>query len=84
MIPKRFEPVLFGFFLSGLMSLVVAGLSTLKTSGPVAGFAGLWLGAWLTAWPVAFPVVLLLAPLTRRLVLLLIKKDEPASPARMK
>jgi hypothetical protein len=30
MIPERFAPVLFGFILSGLMSFVVSGISTLK------------------------------------------------------
>lgn len=67
-IPSRFEPMLFGFVLSGLMSCLVSGISTLRTMGLVAGFADLWVGAWLTAWLVAFPVVLLAAPVTRKIV----------------
>ena len=68
MFPRRFEPVLFGFVLSSLMSLLVSGISTLMSVGAVSGFLQLWLRAWLTAWPVAFPVVLIVAPMARRLV----------------
>lgn len=68
MIPAKFAPVLFGFILSGLMSLVVSGISTAANIGLVADFAAWWARAWLTAWLFAFPVVLLVAPLARRLV----------------
>lgn len=68
MFPRRLEPVLFGFVLSGLMSLLVSGISTLMAAGPLPAFPRMWLGAWLTAWPVAFPVVLFVAPVARRLV----------------
>jgi Protein of unknown function (DUF2798) len=68
MIPARYAPFVFGFILSGLMSLVVSGIATLRVTGPVAGFPGLWLGAWLTAWLFAYPVVLVAAPLARGIV----------------
>lgn len=68
MIPRRFEPFVFGFILSGLMSFVVSGIATLRLTGLVAGFPGLWFGAWLTAWVFAFPVVLFVAPVARRIV----------------
>ncbi len=68
MIPQRFAPVLFGFILSGLMSLIVAGIATWRALGLVDDFVGLWLIAWVNAWLVAFPAVLIVAPITRRLV----------------
>jgi Protein of unknown function (DUF2798) len=68
MIPRRFAPFLFGFFLSGLMSLVVSGIATAKTAGLAPGFMAVWISSWLTAWLFAFPVVLIAAPLTRRVV----------------
>lgn len=68
MIPPRFEPVAFGFLLSGMMSLIVSGISTLRAAGPVENFASLWMGAWLASWAVAFPVVLIVAPAARRIV----------------
>ncbi|WP_341919861.1 DUF2798 domain-containing protein [Polaromonas sp. YR568] len=68
MIPRKFEPLLFGFFLSGLMSLLVAGIATLRAAGVGSGFVSLWLTSWLTAWLFAFPAVLVVSPLARRLV----------------
>jgi len=68
MISARFEPLIFGFVLSGLMSFVVSGIATVRVTGLVPGFPGLWLGAWLTAWVFAFPVVLFVAPVARRIV----------------
>jgi hypothetical protein len=68
MIPKKFGPFLFGFILSGLMSLVVSGIATVKMAGFGSALPGLWLASWLTSWLVAFPVVLIIAPITRRVV----------------
>ena len=74
MLPKKSAPALFGLILSGLMSLLVSGISTYRAVGFVDGYAGLWLGAWLAAWLVAFPVVLVAAPLARRTVALLVEE----------
>ena len=68
MLPARYAPALFGLILSGLMSLLVSAISNLRAAGPEADFLSLWIGGWLTAWLVAFPVVLLVAPVTRRIV----------------
>ncbi|QXM24584.1 DUF2798 domain-containing protein [Elioraea tepida] len=67
-LPARYGPVLFGFLLSGLMSLVVSGIATLKALGPVREMPGAWIGAWAIAWTIAFPTVLVVAPLVRRIV----------------
>lgn len=67
MASKR-EAWLFSLILSGLMSAVVAGISTWRMLGIPENFPTLWLGSWLNAWLVAFPCVLVMAPLTRRLV----------------
>jgi len=68
MLPARFAPALFGLILSGLMSLVVFGISTIRASGPGADLLKVWMGAWLMAWLIALPLVLLVAPITRRIV----------------
>ena len=73
MIPARFAPVLFGLILSGLMSLLVSGIATWRAVGLPADFVALWLSAWLNAWAVAFPAVLVVAPVTRRLVARLVR-----------
>lgn len=71
-LPRQWAPTLFGFILSGLMSLLVSGIATARAVGFVpalpATWASAWLSSWLSSWLVAFPVVLILAPRTRRLV----------------
>jgi len=74
MIPKQYGPALFGLILSGLMSLLVSGLSTLRAVGLGPDLAGLWAGSWLTAWCIAFPAVLLVAPLAQKAVGRLVAK----------
>jgi hypothetical protein len=74
MLPVRYAPALFGLILSGLMSLLVSAISTLRAIGPGADWLPLWMSAWLTAWLIAFPVVLVVAPLTRRIVQRLVRQ----------
>lgn len=68
MIPKKFEPIVFGFLLSGMMSFVVSGIATLRAVGLIEGFVPVWLSAWVPSWGVAFPTVLVVAPIARRFV----------------
>lgn len=75
MLPKRFVPLLFSLILSGLMSLLVSGISTYRVAGLVPGFPGLWCGAWLMAWLFAFPAVLLVTPVARSLVEWLVRAE---------
>ncbi len=67
-LPIGLAPVLFGALLSGLMSLVVSGISTLRALGPSPAFVSGWMSAWLMSWAVAFPTVLVVAPMVRRIV----------------
>lgn len=78
MIPARYAQILFAFILSGVMSLLVSGISTWLTTGFTAQLPSAWIGSWLPSWMIAFPAVLVLAPLTRRLVTRLTRE----SPAR--
>ena len=73
MIPARHAPILFGFILSGLMSCIVSGLSTLRALG-LEEFLGNWMGNWAISWAVAFPVVLVMAPIARRIVARLVRQ----------
>jgi hypothetical protein len=74
-IPRRFAPALFGLIVSGLMSFVVSGISTFRSTGLPQGYLATWIGAWLTAWLFAFPVVLLVGPTARRLVRRLVDSE---------
>ncbi|HHY50420.1 MAG TPA: DUF2798 domain-containing protein [Alphaproteobacteria bacterium] len=78
-MPARYAPILFGFILSALMSLLVSGIATFRNAGLGEGFILTWIQAWLPSWLIAFPVVLVVAPITRRLVGLLVKTPLPAS-----
>lgn len=68
MIPVRFAPLLFSAILSGAMSLIVSGISTLRVLGFEPAFAEAWLTSWAIAWAIAFPTVAVIAPITRKLV----------------
>lgn len=68
MIPARFAPYLFGLILSGMMSCIVSGIATVRAMGLTAGLLPVWMTSWLFSWAVAFPTVLVVAPLTRRIV----------------
>jgi len=68
MLPAKFAPILFSFILSIMMSCVVSGIATYNVLGLLDGFFNFWMMAWLKSWLVAFPSILVVAPLTRRLV----------------
>jgi len=57
------------------MSFIITGIATFRTIGPEIPFMATWLKTWMSAWIVAFPTVMILAPLTRRLVAKLVKTD---------
>lgn len=68
MIPQKYAHVAFALVLSGLMSFLVSGISTLRALGLSDGFIWLWMTAWLPSWGFAFPAVLVVAPIARRIV----------------
>ncbi len=82
-INARYTNVVYGFLLSGIMTLIVSAVSTVRNLGWDDATVGKWLAAYATAWPVTFPTVLVVAPIVRRLVLHLIAppaaQPQPAS-----
>ena len=73
-LPKRSEPVAFGFLLTCLMTFFVAGISTWLAIGVEAeAFVSIWFKSWMTSWAVAFPVILFVGPLVRRILKTIIK-----------
>ncbi|MBW4935831.1 DUF2798 domain-containing protein [Marinobacter sp. F4206] len=65
--PARIRQLVFGVYMSGIMSFLMSGVITLLNTGINGGFPGRWLAAWLVAWAVAFPLVTFIAPLAGRL-----------------
>lgn len=75
MIPQRYAQVLFSLLLSGMMSAIVSGIVTVRTSPIDLTLPGIWFSSWLSSWLIAFPAVLVVAPITRRLVAKWTKPD---------
>jgi hypothetical protein len=67
-LPARFTLPVTGFILSGIMTIVISGISTLLALGPKPEFLARWPIAWITSWIIAFPTVLVVLPMVRRLV----------------
>ena len=67
-IPARWRSVVFGVLLSGLMTLLVSGLTTAINLGLDGFTMERWMAAFVRAWPITFPSVLLVAPIVQRLV----------------
>lgn len=74
-IPRRFEPIAFGFLLSSFMSLLISGVSTFLAIGLAPGFVPVWLSSWLSSWAVAFPTVLVVAPTVRRMLMHMVIRE---------
>lgn len=72
-LPARYAAVLIPLVLSIIMTFVVSGISTLKVLGLSREFLTAWPIAWGLSWLVAFPTVLVVLPLTRRIVAALVE-----------
>lgn len=73
-LPARWGQFLFSLLLSGLMSLIVTLIATLRAFGFTDAVLYNWLTAWPAAWIVAFPALFVLAPIVRRIVAQLVEK----------
>ena len=71
-IPAKFTPIAFAFFMSMLMAFLMSAVLTLVNLGPVPDFLARWMRAFAIAWSCAFPAVILVAPIARKLVLMLV------------
>jgi hypothetical protein len=72
-LPPRYAAFVMPFVLSILMSLIVSGVSTLKSIGINPTFVTVWPMAWFLSWLVAFPTLLMILPLVRRIVALVVQ-----------
>ena len=68
MIPAKFTPVVFAFFMSMMMAFVMSGVLTFVNLGAIPDFFNRWMRAFAVAWTFAFPSVLFLAPIARKIV----------------
>ena len=68
MISTKFASILFSFFYPLQCQALFLGLRLNNAVGLVDGFINFWMMAWFKSWLVAFPAILVVAPLTRKLV----------------
>ena len=68
MRPARLQSLTHSLILSGLMSLLVSCVATMRAVGLPPEFAMLWTGSWLSSRAIAFPAVLIVGPATQWLV----------------
>lgn len=76
---SRVRPLVFGFYMSGIMSLLMSGVITFINTGLGDGYLMRWMPAFLVAWAVAFPLVTFIAPLAGRLTDLTLRRFQKDS-----
>lgn len=67
-LPKHYTPVVFAFFMSGIMAMLMCLVIVGANSGLGPGYLGRVMKSYELAMPVAFVCVLLVRPIVVRLV----------------
>ena len=67
-IPERYTPIVFAFFMAGIMALLMCFVIVGANSGLSAGYLMRVLHAYALAMPVAFICVLIVRPVVMKLV----------------
>ncbi len=74
-LPKKMGSLLMPFIVSGLMTLIVAGVSTAFSLGLSApNLFEMWSGAWMISWIIAFPSLIFILPLAKKVVSLVVEE----------
>lgn len=76
---SRIRQLVFGFYMSGIMSLLMSGVITFINTGMDNGFFYRWMAAFLVAWAVAFPLVTFIAPLAGKMTAFTMRRFEKES-----
>ena len=64
-LPASWYHFVMPFILSGSMTVIVSGISIIRTVG-FQNLTAHWLGSWLWSWAIAFPALLVMLPLVRK------------------
>ncbi len=75
-VPRKYEPYVFSFFMSLLVSCVIALVISLMHVGLAKTFVWEWLQSWIVGFGLAFPTIVCVTPLVRRLVTAILAEDE--------
>lgn len=67
-IPKQYAGIVFSFYASAIMVLIVSGVLVALNTGVDAGYPARLVRAYAITWPVAFVSLLAVRPLVMKLV----------------
>ncbi len=73
MMNKKYQSLVFSFFMALFMSAVMSLVITAYNVGLVEGIAGLWINSWAFSFVVAFPATIAVSPFVHTIVALVIK-----------
>lgn len=76
MISRKYQKIVFSFFMSLLMSCFMSLVISLFNLGLVSDIIAIWLRAWGFAFVVAFPTIMLVSPFVHRLVDLTLESEK--------
>lgn len=76
MISRKYQRVVFSFFMALLMSCIMSLVISVFNVGLVSNIISIWLRAWGFAFVVAFPTILVVAPLVHKLVAMVLQDEE--------
>ncbi|RKW11594.1 MAG: DUF2798 domain-containing protein [Cardiobacterium sp.] len=74
-LPKKYAGVLFSFYASAIMVLIVSGVLVALNTGLDAGYPLRLVKAYLLTWPIAFASLLAVRPLVVKLVAASVASD---------
>lgn len=77
MIERKYQHLVFGFFMAFLMSCFMSLVISIFNVGFVDNILYIWLRAWVFAFTVAFPTVIVVTPAVRKLVTITLKSKNP-------
>lgn len=74
-LPARFTPVVFAFYMSSIMAMLICMVVTAANDGVESDYIGKVMTAYQLAMPVAFIAVMIVRPIVMRLVTLTVKTN---------
>ncbi len=72
-LPPKYVHVVLPFVLSGIMTFIISGISTVNGVGLAPDLLQTWARAWVLSWMVSFPTLLMVLPAVRRIVGLVVE-----------
>ncbi|MDA9556639.1 DUF2798 domain-containing protein [Vibrio sp.] len=73
MIPKKYTPYVFSFFMALFMSMFMSFVITVMNIGWVDNIVFIWLKAWGLSFLIAFPTAMFVSPLIAKIVSFVVK-----------